>query len=182
MERNVEHGVGHDVASDVGRRMSRGCRGGTIGDARRTPRMLFEEIERRYANGRFTVDVAADPYNHLANLWCADPALGTGQPDGLDPESWVGAVWCNPPWSNILPWVHSARIAASYPDKIQVAVLLLPTRTGTEWWPMATASCEHWVPIRGRVHFESLGGTNSSNPEDVGVFVFRPPLVAARFR
>lgn len=111
-------------------------------DERATPAELFAALDRRF---RFTVDAAALAYNaKMARYW-------TPADDGLA-QSWEGErVWCNPPFSEIEPWVVKARDGGA-----ELAVLLLPAnRTELSWWQ------EHVEPERdagGRLRVEFLPG------------------------
>lgn len=144
----------------------------STGDQRETPEWLVEECAKRWAGGAFDLDVAASVENAKA------PHFYTAEMDGLV-QPWRGRVWCNPPWSDIKPWVIIAR-EQSYTDVASVVVMLLPVRTGTEWWMIARQYAEGTHFIRGRVQFHSRTGSNSSNPEDCCIIVFRRPLVALR--
>lgn len=74
----------------------------------------------------FTVDAAAADHNaRLPHYW-------TRESDGLA-QSWAGErVWCNPPYSNVRPWVTKAWVSWR---QSPVIVLLLPAnRTEQRWW------------------------------------------------
>ncbi len=90
-------------------------------DHRETPPELFAALNARF---RFTVDAAAIASN--AKL----PRYWTPEDDGLA-QDWIGdRVWCNPPFSNLEPWVRKAASACA-----EVTVLLLPAnRTELGWW------------------------------------------------
>jgi phage N-6-adenine-methyltransferase len=100
-------------------------------DDRATAPEVFAALHARF---RFTIDAAASTVN--AKL----PRYWTAHEDGLA-QNWTGErVWCNPPYSNIEPWVIKA--AARETD---LAVLLLPAnRTEQGWWQ------RHLEPIRDR--------------------------------
>lgn len=75
---------------------------------------------------RFTIDAAASPTNaRLPRFW-------TLEDDALS-QSWAGErVWCNPPYSDIAPWVNKAWAEAEHAE---VIVMLLPAnRTEQVWW------------------------------------------------
>lgn len=84
---------------------------------------VFGPLHERFA---FTIDVAALPHN--AKL----PRYFTPEQDGLR-QSWAHErVWCNPPYSNIEPWVEKAHAESKTADLI---VMLLPAnRTEQGWW------------------------------------------------
>lgn len=83
----------------------------------------FGPLHERF---RFTIDAAASSTNaRLPRYWTKDD-------DALE-RSWAGErVWCNPPYSNIEPWVVKAwgeSVSAG------VIVMLLPAnRTEQGWW------------------------------------------------
>ena len=111
-------------------------------DERATPQEYFDLLHRRF---RFTVDAAALPYNaKLERYWSPED-------DGLA-QDWRGErVWCNPPFSDIEPWVVKARDGGA-----ELAVLLVPaSRTDLDWWH------DHVEPERdrgGRLRVEFLRG------------------------
>ena len=84
----------------------------------RTPPDLFARLHAQY---HFTLDGASDDTNGLL------PRAST--PD--NPLPWRGErVFCNPPWSNIPPFVELAATAL-------LAVLLVPARTNCRWFHRA---------------------------------------------
>lgn len=92
-----------------------------IDDRATTPEM-FSPLDALY---RFTIDVAAAAHNTKC------PRYYTREDNGLE-QSWAGErVWCNPPFSNIRPWVEKAWAEPAAP----VIVMLLPAnRTEQRWW------------------------------------------------
>lgn len=91
-------------------------------DDRALPADDFAVLNTRF---RFTVDVASSVENRkLDRHW-------TAKENGLL-QSWAGErVYCNPPYSNIGPWIEKAwseRLA-------KLTVMLLPAnRTEQKWW------------------------------------------------
>ncbi|MFL0347896.1 DNA N-6-adenine-methyltransferase (Dam) [compost metagenome] len=76
----------------------------------RTPRGMFDALNAEFG---FTMDGASEPGNGLL------PVASTAEA----PISWAGQrVFCNPPWSNIRPFIDLAVQA-------EVAVFLVPART-----------------------------------------------------
>lgn len=90
-------------------------------DDRATSPEDFAPLHERFG---FTVDVAASAAN--AKL----PRFYTAEDDGLA-QDWSGErVWCNPPYSNIEPWVEKAHGGGA-----ELVVMLLPAnRTEQGWW------------------------------------------------
>lgn len=74
---------------------------------------------------RFTIDAAASTENaRLPRFW-------TAEQDALV-QSWAGErIWCNPPYSDIRPWVEKAWQERN----TELIVMLLPAnRTEQGWW------------------------------------------------
>lgn len=99
-------------------------------DDRALPQDDFNRlIQSRYL---LTIDVAAAPHNaKLPRHWTeSDNALA---------KSWSGErVYCNPPYSDIAPWVRKAWSETA----AEVIVMLLPAnRTEQRWW-------QEWIEPR----------------------------------
>ncbi len=124
-----------------------------------TPRAFWLALDEEF---HFTVDVAADHDYHLT------PRYYTPEENGLL-QSWGGeTAWCNPPYSDIAPWVAKARQER---EDGATTVLLLPARTGSSWWHehvWGHADEVRW--IRGRLRF--LHGKGA--PHDSVVVIYRP--------
>jgi phage N-6-adenine-methyltransferase len=96
-------------------------------DDRRTPDSIWLPLHQRYG---FTLDVAASAENAKTARYF------TVEDDGLA-RSWAGErVWCNPPYSDIRPWVAKAWQSMNDPGgPSPVIVMLLPAnRTEQAWW------------------------------------------------
>lgn len=91
-------------------------------DDRATHKTTFEPLNDEFG---FTVDVAAAAHNTKCDRFYDVDANGLEQ-------SWAGEiVWCNPPYSDIAPWIRKAW--AEYVDA--TIVMLLPaSRTEQQWW------------------------------------------------
>lgn len=91
-------------------------------DDRALPPADFAMLQNRFG---FTLDAAAAPHN--AKL----PRFWTAQDDALS-HSWGGErIYCNPPYSDIRPWVEKAWAEA----RASLIVMLLPAnRTEQSWW------------------------------------------------
>lgn len=134
-------------------------------DDRRTPREFFDPL---HAEHRFTIDVAASHQNARLPRYFAAPGMaprcmwavdgecgasgcascphgGTGPVaiDGLA-QSWRGErVWCNPPYSDVGPWVEKAW--QEMQNGCERVVMLLPAnRCEQAWWQ------KHVEPYRDR--------------------------------
>lgn len=93
-------------------------------DDRATDPVFFDMLNDRF---RFTVDVCATEQN--AKL----PRFYTPGDNGLK-KPWAGErVWCNPPYSDIEPWVIKAW--HEWNLGVDLVVMLLPAnRTEQGWW------------------------------------------------
>ncbi len=111
-------------------------------DDRTLPREDFEILERRF---RFTVDVAASESNARLPRWFSVADCGLSQ-------SWRGErVYCNPPYSDIRPWVEKA-----HREPADLVVMLLPAnRTEQGWWQTLVEPLRDRAGSRLRVEFLS---------------------------
>lgn len=93
-------------------------------DDRATPWEVFDPLHERFG---FTVDAAASALNaRLERFW-------TKTDDALSQDWTPERVWCNPPYSNIEPWVGKAW--ASVDAGCPLVVMLTPAnRTEQGWW------------------------------------------------
>jgi len=113
-------------------------------DERETPAELFQE---KHSSHHFDLDAAASHSNTQCALYCTKEGTYTQSVvNGLwmrDPEtrrrldpasgldfSWKGRrVWCNPPYSDIEPWIVKAWTSGA-----SMAYLLVPNWTDRRWW------------------------------------------------
>lgn len=131
-------------------------------DDRATTPEVFDPLNERFG---FTVDVAASAHNTKL------PRYYTIEDDGLT-QNWDGeVVWCNPPFSNIRPWVEKAITSDA------TVVMVVPAnRTEQAWWqdlieprrdrPGSPLKVEF---LRGRLRFIARDG-NGIKPNE------RPPF------
>ena len=108
-----------------------------------TPTAVFDALHARFG---FTIDVAADDYNHLC------PRYFTKEQDGLR-QTWAGeSVWCNPPYGRgIADWVKKAHDEASSGGTL--VVMLLPARTDTKWFHEYVLPHGEIEFVKGRLKF-----------------------------
>lgn len=92
--------------------------------------------------------------------------------DGLK-SSWVGSVFCNPPYSDVGPW--AARLVEH--DGPWVALLKLdPT---TRWWATLMSAAPTVAPFRKRIKFETDRpgkGMTANFPSVLVYSAWRPPV------
>lgn len=136
-------------------------------DDRATTLEVFAALHERF---RFTLDAAASAHN--AKL----PRYFSIERSGLL-HSWAGErVWCNPPYSDIGPWV---RKAWAEQEAAELIVMLVPAnRTEQAWWQdNIEPHRDHGGPLRveflrGRLRFIRPGRTEVGPNE-------RPPFGCA---
>lgn len=101
-------------------------------------------LELLDAEFRFTLDPCPLDNSGLAgaSLWGKDGTL----------LSWKGErVFCNPPYSNIEPWIARGREA-------ELAVFLLPVRSDVPWWHDHALKADELRFIQGRLRFDAMSG------------------------
>jgi phage N-6-adenine-methyltransferase len=121
-----------------------------------TPADLFAGLHREFG---FTLDGAADDDNALLDV-ASTPS---------NPRPWVGErVFCNPPWSDIAPFVEMAARA-------DLAVLLVPARTNVRWFHRALEMGATLRYFKGRPKFVNPDhrGAGHNSPVDCLLLIFR---------
>ena len=148
-------------------------------DDRATPPELFDPLNERF---HFTIDVAASAENTKCKRFYTPEMNALLWP-------WTNErVWCNPPYSDIRPWVEKAwaemdHVIAERPELI---VMLLPAnRTEQGWWqdlvePYRDAKDRQLSVefLRGRQRFICRGETeilpNQRPPFGCCLLIWRP--------
>lgn len=92
--------------------------------------ITLEDFAPLHERFKFTIDAAATPQNaRLPRFW-------TINDNALD-QSWSRErVWCNPPYSNIEPWIERAwdEWTLRFPSPELIVMLLPANRTEQGWW------------------------------------------------
>ena len=132
-------------------------------DMRRTPQDFFDRLDREF---HFTLDAAA---GHEEGMHKCERYF-TLDDDALQ-QSWAteSAVFCNPPYSGIRPWIEKA-YEESERHRIPV-VLIVPSSTGLRWWAWAFERAAEMRFVTGHMSF-----TDNKNRATFGtlVIVFCP--------
>ena len=129
--------------------------GGSGNDERETPLDVFDALHWRF---NFTVDVACTGANaKMARAYsgpCGGPSCSLC---GLH-CSWEGErVWCNPPYSDIGPWVTKAM-----GQRFGTVTMLLPLVSAAKWaWPI-WENFDRILVVKHRIQFVNGG----ANPKD----------------
>lgn len=139
-------------------------------DRWRTPIEVFKALDAEFV---FKLDAAADESNALCKAFLSEEA------DALKCD-WNsdGAIFCNPPYSNIKPWVNKA--AEQCRKQKQTIVMLLPSDTSTAWFHEALDSVHEVRFITGgRLSFINAQTGNkgkAGNSKGSVLFIWRPML------
>jgi len=113
-----------------------------------TPQELFDIINGIF---RFDVDVCAKAGNAKCERYFSP------EQDGLT-QDWIGTVWCNPPYGReIGKWVYRAHNSHIFNGT--TVVMLLPSRTDTQWMHSHVFCGAHVIFLKGRLSFGDAGGS-----------------------
>ena len=140
-----------------------------IKDLWSTPRGLFNKLNDEF---NFTLDVAASDENHLCDNYI------TEEMDGLT-SAWGKSNWCNPPYSNIMPWV---KVAKKWASNGSVVCMLVPADTSAKWFKLAYDSCSEVRFISGRISFinADTGLPVNGNNKGSVIFIWKSPRLITR--
>ena len=112
-----------------------------------TPVWLFNYAEQRY--GKFALDVCAADDSFKCQPYYTEQQNSLMQP-------WLNLNWCNPPYSNITPWVEKAALETEVGNS---TVMLLPADFSTRWFRLVWELSVEILIINKRVRF--VGATSS---------------------
>ena len=132
-----------------------------MSDDGRTPQYIFDRYNDEF---HFTVDAAANEDNALCR------GFFTKELDGLAQRWQYQTVWCNPPYSNVAPWI--AKAAAEQAVNSVTTVMLLRVVTDTRAfhryiWDEKTNHPRTGVEVRflsGRIKFLDENGVEGEAP------------------
>ncbi len=111
-----------------------------IKDSWQTPKALFDKLNDEFV---FTGDVAASYDNALSSNFY------TEEQNALQ-QRWFKVNWCNPPYSDISPWIEKAIKEHS---EGKTTVMLIPSDTSVKWFARAFDTCTECRFISGRISF-----------------------------
>lgn len=137
-------------------------------DRWQTPVEVFDALDLEFG---FWLDAAADHNNALCARYLTES-------DNALSVEWKshGAIWCNPPYSDITPWVIKA--AEQCKEQRQAVVMLLPADTSTGWFSMALQNVDEVrLVTEGRIQFiNSATGRPGKNGAGKGniFLIWRP--------
>ncbi|MCD9504570.1 phage N-6-adenine-methyltransferase [Photobacterium phosphoreum] len=130
-------------------------------DSWRTPPALFAYFNRRF---NFKADIAASQHNALCDMFYSEENSALDQDWQVAPGSYV---WCNPPYSDIGPWIK--QIKQQNRRGIGCA-MLVPQDQSVGWFKEAIKSAATNIIITGgRIAFinaatgKAVGGNNKGS-------------------
>lgn len=107
-----------------------------------TPKTLFNNLNALWG---FTVDVACETETALCHKHY------TPKEDGLMQDWSTETFWCNPPYSNLKPWLTKASVSHK---QGAAGLVLVPSRTDTRAFQnYAVPECTCICFIKGRIKF-----------------------------
>lgn len=132
-----------------------------------TPPELLRAVRHRLQIDDFIVDVAASKENAVCDNFYTEEDDGLSQSWGYR-ETQGGWAWCNPPYSDITPWVATAVEEARRGANI---AMLLPASVGSNWWRDYVQHQAYKVYLNGRLTFV---GCSDPYPKDCALLLYTP--------
>ena len=130
-----------------------------IRDLWQTPLSLFHSLDLEFD---FECDVASSNDNKLCLIHYTEK-------DNALNQEWLDSNWCNPPYSDISPWVEKA-IEQHRLGK--TTVMLVPSDTSVKWFKRAFESCNEVRFISGRLSFVNAATQKPVNGNNKGSVLF----------
>ena len=117
------------------------------------------------------------------------PEYFTFEQDALTRE-WFGNVWCNPPYSDIAPWITHG-INEKENGRLESLTYLVPARTDRKWLAEAIEFGLRVIVLQPRISFLEPPGIGkkrpNSSPKDGSILLFWsrerrkvPPIIDLR--
>lgn len=128
-----------------------------------TPKWLAEAL------GPFMTDPCSNASSHVQADYLYSLDGGTLRSDGLA-TTWDGSVFCNPPYSNPLPWCLKLR------DHAGPWCALLKLDPSTKWWAALMEASPTVAPFRKRIKFEGDKSMTANFPSVLVYSAWRPPI------
>lgn len=134
-------------------------------DSWRTPQYIFDYAQKIV--GWIEYDTACDINNSLAE------PIASFHGDALAVQ-WQSICWCNPPYSNIEPWIDKA-IGSNC-----ITVMLIPSPNGESYYQKLIAN-SHEIAIQGRISFIGADGKpKNGNTRGSSLFIVNGYAMGSR--
>lgn len=112
-----------------------------------TPVWLYKYAESRFGNFDLDVCAAHDSFKCQPYFTAEDNSLV---------QPWAYLNWCNPPYSNIRPWVEKASLETNLGHR---TVMLLPADFSTQWFKLVWDMSSEILVINRRIQFVGAKGS-----------------------
>lgn len=142
-------------------------------DCWQTPLWVFDALDIEFG---FWLDAAASHHNAL----CAQYLTEADNSLNCDWES-HGAIWLNPPYSNIGPWVEKAAEQCARQHK--AVVMLVPEDMSVGWFSKALETVDEVrIVTNGRINFinATTGKEQPGNSKGSMFLIWRPFVTPRR--
>lgn len=130
-----------------------------IKDSWQTPKEIFNSL---FLEFNFSCDVAADEENSFCDFHY-------DQHDNALNQQWFDTNWCNPPYSNIAPWIEKAIEQHAFG---RTTVMIVPADTSVKWFKLAYESCNEVRLISGGLSFINAATQKPVNGNNKGSVLF----------
>ena len=139
-------------------------------DSWATPPYFYDYFNAKY---NFQMDICASNNNHKHSIYLTEGDDAFRSIDKIESTAKYGYVWCNPPYSKVMPWVE---LAVENQKRNVGTVLLLKNDTSTQWFKRISETADKVIFIvGGRVQFVPPTGIGkSSNNFSSVVVVYHP--------
>ncbi len=126
-----------------------------------TPPELLKALKLRLGIAEFAIDLAASPNNAITSVYYTEE-----QNSLIQPWAHFGWGFCNPPFSNLAPWVAKGWAEIIYGAQ---TVMLVPASVGSNWWRDSVDRCAHVLFLTPRVTFV---GHKTAYPKDIAILLY----------
>lgn len=131
----------------------------------RTPCEFLHAVKSRIQIDDFGMDLAADDTNAVCEAFLTKEDNSLAYDWHMVKPYWC---WCNPPYSDIQPWVEKA--ASESLQGAQIA-MLVPASVGANWWKHHVHNRAHVLLLNGRITFV---GAKDPYPKDCALLLYTP--------
>lgn len=142
-----------------------------------TPPDFWEAVDEKFC---FEIDVCASGSNAKCSSWIASDSIEHGFWVCIDGPFKQLRAWCNPGFSDVLPWHEKAYAEAQKSPSAVVVVIGIPGAS-QEWYRFAQTHADEIIDLSPRVHYLAPWPLKqSSNNRESMLFVYRRKVVPTR--
>jgi hypothetical protein len=89
---------------------------------------------------------------------------------------WSGSIWCNPPYSDVLPWAEKAAATVGYPPA-PACGFLVNVDSSTTWWRTLTSFLPYIFLFDRRIQFVPPPGITPSTNRKPQALICNAPFL-----